>query len=116
MKAMQTQVDQSMFTEQADSGTLGVFGMLATLLGATGLYGVTAYTAAQRTLEIGIRMAVRKKPRLVQLGAGRGSHQGDPARNTRGRPHSCDRHGHRPAVCLVARMAGSLIVIRTRTP
>jgi len=58
MKAMQTQVDQSMFTEQADSGTLGVFGMLATLLGATGLYGVTAYTAARRTLEIGIRMAL----------------------------------------------------------
>ena len=67
VRTLQQQIDRSFDQQRAVASLAALFGIVALVLAAIGLYGVTAYSVAQRTNEIGIRVA---------LGANRGSVMG----------------------------------------
>jgi predicted permease len=73
VRTMDEILSQSIARQKFNMLLLGVFAMAALALTAVGVYGVMAYSVAQRTHEIGIRMALgADQARIRNLVVGRG--------------------------------------------
>jgi putative ABC transport system permease protein len=80
VRVLSTQVEATIVQERMMARLAGGFGLLALTMACVGLYGLLAYSVAQRTKEIGIRMAlgaqgtqvvalvVKRSVRLVLIG------------------------------------------------
>jgi predicted permease len=71
---MPEMISRGLWAPRTGAALFGVFGLLGLGLAALGIYGVMAYMVAQRTNEIGIRMALGARPgHVIRLVVGQGA-------------------------------------------
>ena len=119
---MPQQIRDNVFVDRLMSILSASFAALATLLAAVGLYGVLAYTVAQRTRELGLRMALgadgSRLSRMVLGQVGRMTLVGGAiglaaalALGRLARSQLFELEGHDPAVLIAATLLLALVAL-----